>query len=88
MLEITNLEYAYDRTRALSVTFWKANQGEACLLHGQSDSGKSTLLHLLAGILRPQKGQLNVLGQDVLRQDQLKGKLLFGQGAKTLANKE
>ena len=39
--------------------------GEQVFLRGASGSGKSTLLSLLAGVLLPQAGRLQVLGQDL-----------------------
>lgn len=38
-------------------------QGESLFIQGPSGSGKSTLLNLLAGVLVPSEGQLQVLGQ-------------------------
>ncbi len=39
------------------------HQGERLFIKGASGSGKSTLLNLLGGVLTPQKGGLNILGQ-------------------------
>lgn len=39
--------------------------GQTYLLLGPSGSGKSTMLNLLSGILRPDRGRLEVAGQDV-----------------------
>jgi len=39
--------------------------GEAMLLAGGSGRGKSTLLHLIAGLLEPDEGRIVVAGQDV-----------------------
>lgn len=39
--------------------------GERVFLHGPSGSGKSTLLGLLAGVLVPQRGRVQVLGTDL-----------------------
>jgi putative ABC transport system ATP-binding protein len=41
--------------------------GECVALLGRSGSGKSTLLNLLAGIDRPDGGEVRILGQDVSR---------------------
>jgi ABC-2 type transport system ATP-binding protein len=42
-------------------------RGEIVALMGPNGAGKSTLLRLLAGLLLPDGGQLEVLGQDVSR---------------------
>jgi putative ABC transport system ATP-binding protein len=40
-------------------------RGEVLLLMGPSGSGKSTLLAVLSGLLRPDRGEVRVLGQDL-----------------------
>jgi putative ABC transport system ATP-binding protein len=42
-------------------------RGECLALLGRSGSGKSTLLNLLAGIDRPDRGEVSILGQPVSR---------------------
>lgn len=39
--------------------------GERVFLHGPSGSGKSTLLSLIGGVVSPQAGRVEVLGQDL-----------------------
>jgi putative ABC transport system ATP-binding protein len=41
--------------------------GERLFLMGASGTGKSTLLSLLGGVILPQKGLVEVLGQDITR---------------------
>jgi putative ABC transport system ATP-binding protein len=41
--------------------------GEVLLLMGPSGSGKSTLLAVLSGLLRPERGEVRVLGEDLWR---------------------
>jgi ABC-type lipoprotein export system ATPase subunit len=40
-------------------------RGEFCVLTGRSGSGKTTLLNLASGLLRPTKGQVYLLGEDL-----------------------
>ncbi|HRN54055.1 MAG TPA: ATP-binding cassette domain-containing protein, partial [Gemmatimonadaceae bacterium] len=40
-------------------------RGERLFLHGPSGSGKTTLLGLIAGVLAPTAGRVQVLGQDL-----------------------
>jgi putative ABC transport system ATP-binding protein len=41
--------------------------GSSLFLHGPSGSGKSTLLNLIGGVLLPERGTIDLLGQDMCR---------------------
>ncbi|NER80549.1 MAG: ABC transporter ATP-binding protein [Leptolyngbya sp. SIO1D8] len=43
--------------------------GDIILLRGENGCGKTTLLKLLSGLLKPSTGQLMILGQDTARQN-------------------
>jgi len=43
------------------------NAGEGIMISGKTGAGKSALLHLLAGLLRPSQGQIAANGQPVSR---------------------
>jgi putative ABC transport system ATP-binding protein len=51
----------------LAIDRFTLHQGERLLLTGPSGSGKSTFLSLLAGIVTPQEGVIDVLGTDIAR---------------------
>ena len=51
----------------LSIDRFTLHKGERLLLIGPSGSGKSTFLSLLAGIVTPQRGTIDVLGTDIAR---------------------
>jgi putative ABC transport system ATP-binding protein len=51
----------------LSLAALRMEAGERLFLRGASGSGKSTLLSLLAGVLLPTAGRLQLLGQDLAR---------------------
>lgn len=55
---------------ALSVETFTMARGERLLLVAPSGTGKSTLISLIAGITRPQKGRVSVLGTDLTRLSQ------------------
>ena len=57
-VEARNLEKAFGRTRALRGVSMSVAAGEVVAVTGPSGSGKSTLLLCLAGVLRPQSGQV------------------------------
>ena len=52
------------------------SRGERIALLGRSGSGKSTLLNLIAGIDRPDAGEIRIQGQDVTAMDERRRTLL------------
>lgn len=72
-ISLNDLIFSYDQTAPLlNIPRWEIEQGEKVFLKGASGSGKSTLLQLLAGLLSPQSGNINVFGTqlDTLSQRQ------------------
>ncbi len=63
MISSSQLTYAYLKGEALAFTDVQLSQCETLVLRGNSGSGKSTWLALLAGLLTPQAGELIVAGQ-------------------------
>ena len=53
--------------------------GERVFLYGPSGHGKSTLLNLTSGVLKADKGEVNVLGQDLTTLSQSKRDHLRGE---------
>lgn len=83
MLKIANLSYTYQSKAQNSVPIrfpdFQLADREHCLLLGNSGSGKTTFLHVIGGLLRAEKGwlelnevQLNQLSQSAL--DHYRGK--------------
>ncbi|MFN0133292.1 MAG: ABC transporter ATP-binding protein [Phycisphaerales bacterium] len=69
-LNITGLEFRYPQSEpdgppAVRVNSLQLAKGEQVLLAGGSGTGKSTLLHLIAGLLDPTAGTIWVDGQAV-----------------------
>lgn len=60
MLTTTNLQYSYDGKSSLRFPDIQCGKGEHWLLLGQSGCGKTTLLHLLGGLLTPGQGSVTV----------------------------
>lgn len=62
LLKARGLRKSFGRTEALRGTALAVEQGEVVAVTGPSGSGKSTLLLCLAGVLRPQSGEVRYGG--------------------------
>lgn len=63
-IHVKNLQFGYQRGETLlSIGEWQIPSRSQTFLYGPSGSGKSTLLNLLCGILTPQTGEIELLGQ-------------------------
>ena len=63
MVEVKGMQFRYgDDSPVMEFPDFSCPQGERMLLLGNSGTGKTTLLHLLCGLLRPQAGELKVAG--------------------------
>ena len=65
MFELSGILHRYGAVTAVEVPEWRAAAGDAWLLAGQSGSGKTTVLHILAGLTRPTVGSVTVNGTDL-----------------------
>ncbi len=65
MLEVDHVTLTYGTTTALRDASIALARGSRTALMGSSGSGKSSLLHCLAGVLVPDHGRVVVDGQDV-----------------------
>ena len=63
MIFSNQLSYSYSSSEPLRFPDVDVTQGEIVVLRGNSGSGKSTWLAILAGLLTPQGGELTVAGQ-------------------------
>lgn len=60
MLKTHQLTFSYDQQNQFEFPDINCQKGETWLLLGQSGSGKTTMLHLLAGMLRPKEGTIEI----------------------------
>lgn len=68
MIEAVNLRYTYpDGTEALRGVSFRVDTPVFLLLCGANGQGKTTLLHVLAGLFPPSGGSLSVFGVEVHR---------------------
>src|SRR3954469_6979056 len=70
LLRITGLTKAYPlpaggEHRVVDVAEFSLEAGTQLALRGESGSGKQTFLHLIAGILAPNSGHIDLAGHDV-----------------------
>lgn len=73
MIEVENLTFAYPGTRHKVFDGFnlRIEPGRIYGLLGRNGTGKSTLLYLLSGLLRPKKGRAYVDGMEAGRRDPL-----------------
>lgn len=60
MLQTSSISHAYNNKLSFNFPDITCANAETLLVLGQSGVGKTTLLHILAGILKPTKGNVNV----------------------------
>lgn len=60
MLYTRNLAYAHPNGRLIRFPDLECAEGDVLLITGGSGVGKTTLLHLLAGLLKPSSGEIHV----------------------------
>jgi lipoprotein-releasing system ATP-binding protein len=62
MLEAKNIEFHYSPQQKFNIPDILLSQGEQLLILGKSGSGKTTVLNMLGGLLKPLKGEINIDG--------------------------
>lgn len=65
MIQVQHLTYAYNGAGTIHFPDFSVDTGEHCLLLGASGRGKTTLLHLLGGLLKSQQGTIVIDGTDI-----------------------
>jgi phospholipid/cholesterol/gamma-HCH transport system ATP-binding protein len=67
LVEVIDVWKAFDATQVLAGVSLEARRGETLVVMGRSGSGKTVLLRLIAGLLRPDRGRIRLLGQAIER---------------------
>jgi len=67
MLNISNLETRYGRVAAVRGISLEVREGEVVCLIGPNGAGKTTTLMTISGLLKPVRGTIQFLGQDITR---------------------
>lgn len=65
MIQLNALAHSFNPSTELFFSDWEIKTGEQCLLLGKSGSGKTTLIHILTGLLHPQKGKIIINNTDI-----------------------
>lgn len=65
MIQTKKLNFKYNDQAAFNFPDIKLGKNENLLIIGSSGIGKTTLLHLLAGLLQSDSGSINLYGQDI-----------------------
>ena len=78
MIVTKDLSFSYGKSTAFNFPDIAVSSGESLLITGGSGRGKTTLLHLLGGLLRPQAGevvveQINITGLSEKKLDRFRG---------------
>jgi phospholipid/cholesterol/gamma-HCH transport system ATP-binding protein len=67
MIEFRGVHKSFDDEVVLNDVSFKIARGETKIILGESGSGKSTILKLILGLIRPDSGQILIQGQDITR---------------------
>lgn len=65
MIEFRKVFKSFDDETVLRDVSFRVNRGETKIILGESGSGKSTILKLILGLIRPDSGQILVEGSDI-----------------------
>ena len=73
IIEIQELRKRFGTNQVLNGFHLELNDGESLVVMGKSGSGKSVMIKCLIGLVQPDSGKIQVMGQDMtqLEQEQL-----------------
>ena len=64
MIQLNHVKFGYSDTDVLEEIDLTINEGEYVVLTGENGSGKSTLMRLILGELKPDEGEIIIMGND------------------------
>ena len=70
MIKITDVSKQFPNETAIDYNDITFEKGKSYMLLGASGCGKSTLLNMIAGILSPEKGTIEIAGEDITKKSQ------------------
>lgn len=84
MIEVSDLKKSYGSIRAVDGVSFEVRKGETLGLLGPNGAGKTTAIHMLAGALRPDAGQVRISGTADPTQPEVRLKIGFSPQALSL----
>ncbi len=88
MIIFDHISFSYGQRIVLNDVSFSLNAGERVAILGGSGEGKTTILKLILGLLRPDSGRIMIYGQDItnktereLRDVRMKFSIVFQEGA-------
>jgi len=70
MIKVTNVSKQFPNETAIDYNDIVFEKGKSYMLLGASGCGKSTLLNMIAGILSPESGSIEIAGEDMIKKSQ------------------
>lgn len=67
MIQLTDVTKRYDNTTVVEQMNLQINEGEIVGIIGHNGAGKSTTMKMIAGLIEPTSGSIQVMGQDMVR---------------------
>lgn len=65
MIEVEDIYFSYGKRRILNGVSFSIERGQFICVLGENGCGKTTLLKLMLGLLKPEKGRITLYGQDI-----------------------
>ncbi|MDH4197916.1 MAG: metal ABC transporter ATP-binding protein [Candidatus Aminicenantes bacterium] len=69
LVQVRGVSFGYDRTPVILDVSLEIGRGDFLALLGPNGSGKTTLVKLILGLLRPEQGEIRLLGQPLAEFD-------------------
>lgn len=65
LVSVNSVSFSFGTTKVLLDVTFSINPGDFMAIIGPNGSGKTTLLRIITGIIRPGKGSVRLLGEDI-----------------------
>lgn len=79
MISTKNIKFSYSKEQEFILPDLHCDAGKTILITGNSGTGKTTYLHILAGLLRPSSGEVNIDGTNIVTLSEKKNDAFRGK---------